>query len=96
MNYRQLAKDKPCMIRLEGCDGGRTTVLCHYRLSPYCGTGIKPDDFVFGAWGCQNCHDIVDGRKKTNHDRTSIRLAHSEAVHRTQMAIKELKERGDL
>ncbi len=82
-DLRKEARHKPCLIRLEGCDGGgKTTVLCHYRLSGYSGVGMKPPD-VMAAFGCRNCHDIVDGRKKTQHDRMAVRLAHAEGCLRT-------------
>jgi hypothetical protein len=81
------------MIRLAGCDGGgETTVLAHYRLSGYCGTGIKPDDLAFGAWACASCHDLVDSRTfwngSTEWDR---KTAHAEGVMRT---IAELRKEG--
>ena len=90
-DYRKLAKGKPCMIRLPGCNGGRsTTVLAHYRLAGYAGMGMKPDDHVFGAWACSRCHDAVDGRRRLEgHDQGVIRLAHAEGILRTQMAIKD-------
>lgn len=54
--FRKLAQGQPCLIRFRGCDGGgATTVLVHFRLLPYCGVGIKPDDVAFGAWGCASC-----------------------------------------
>ena len=47
-DYRKLAKGKPCLVRLPGCNGNReTTILAHYRLSGYCGVGMKPDDVAF-------------------------------------------------
>ena len=68
-------------------------MLAHYRLAGYCGTGMKPDDYIFGAWACSHCHDVVDGRKQLEgHDRGVIRLAHAEGIMRTQMAIKELED----
>ena len=83
------AKGKPCMVRLPGCNGGNeTTVLAHYRLAGYCGTGIKPDDDVFGAWACSNCHDRIDGRVNCGLPRAELRLAHAEGILRTQMARK--------
>ncbi|WP_372809363.1 DUF1364 domain-containing protein [Litorivivens sp.] len=86
---RQAARGKPCMIRLPGCDGGgETTVLAHYRLAGYCGTGIKPDDFSFGAYACYHCHDVCDGRTSADHiSRDQIRLAHAEGVMRTQKML---------
>ena len=89
MNYRKEARDKPCQVRLPGCDrGGATTVLAHYRLSGYCGTGMKPPDEL-GAWCCFPCHELVDGRiKLANLTKTEIRLAHAEGVMRTWMERK--------
>ena len=101
MNLRKEARGRPCMVRLPGCDGGgETTVLAHYRLAGYCGTGIKPDDLAFGAWACASCHDFVDFRRKPTIKMDSggaylgkedIRLAHGEGVMRT---IAELRKEG--
>lgn len=92
MNLRKLANGKPCMVRLPGCDGGgETTVLAHYRLSGYCGTGLKPPD-ILGAWCCARCHDKVDGRVKCDESRESLRLAHAEGVLRTVARVMEILE----
>jgi hypothetical protein len=87
---RQAAKGKPCMMRIPGvCSGDiSTVVLCHYRLAGYCGTGIKPNDVTFGAWACDQCHAAADGRLKTEHTHTQLRLWHCEAILRTQEAIR--------
>lgn len=59
---RRLARGKPCLVRLPGCDGGgETTVLAHYRLAGYSGVGKKPPD-IMGAWSCFKCHQLVDKR----------------------------------
>lgn len=89
---RQAAKGRPCLVRLPGCDGGgETTVLAHYRLAGYCGAGLKPDDSCFGAHACASCHDIIDGRKNLpGWSKTEIRLAHAEAVMRTNEERKNL------
>lgn len=90
----KLARNRPCQIRLPGCDGGgETTVGCHYRLAGYCGTGIKPPSWML-AWGCNHCHSVVDGRDKITHgpSRDQIRLAHAEGVLRTLSALAELGE----
>ena len=79
------------MIRLPGCNHDpETTVLCHYRLSGYSGVGMKPPD-TMAAWGCSECHGRVDGRIKTEHDQSVIRLAHCEGVLRTMQEIIKLK-----
>lgn len=86
---RKESKGMPCMIRLPGCDGGgETTVLAHYRLAGYCGTGIKPPDEM-GAFACVKCHDACDGRRNCGLTKIEIRLYHAEGVMRTQQAIKE-------
>jgi hypothetical protein len=88
MNFRQAARGKPCMIRLPGCTGGGDdTVLAHFRLLPYCGTGIKPPDEM-AAWACAHCHDAVDGRINSGLPRTELRLAHAEGCLRTQQERK--------
>lgn len=85
MNRRKLARGKPCMVRLIGCDGGgETTVLAHYRLAGTCGAGLKPPDEQ-AAWACAHCRDIVDGRVPlpAGYSRMEVRLAHAEACLRT-------------
>ncbi len=77
-----------CLIRLPGCTQ-KNTCLAHYRLAGYSGTGQKPPD-IMGAIACPHCHDLVDGRKKSEHSRDIIRLAHAEGCLRTAaLWIKE-------
>lgn len=97
-NLRRLARGQACLVRIPGhCNRNRsTTVLAHYRLAGYSGIGTKPDDFSWGAWCCSSCHDVVDGRVKTEHDRCTIRLMHAEGVLRTQARLVEMKRNGDV
>jgi hypothetical protein len=93
MDLRKKAKGQECQIRIPGvCNRNPdTVVLAHYRLMGYCGERLKPDDFIFGAWGCSSCHDLCDGRTKSKEfTRDEIRLAHAEGVMRTQAALFEL------
>ena len=97
ISLRKLARDKPCQIRLPGCNGNpQTTVLAHYALSGYTGMGMKPDDFAFGAWACSACHDLVDGRVKTEMTRDIVRLGHAEGCLRTQAELRKMKSAGEL
>lgn len=98
MNLRKLARGKPCQVRIPLiCSHDRsTTVLAHYRMAGYSGTGMKPDDWSFGAWACAACHDVIDGRVKTEHDRNAVRLMHAEGCLRTQASLRELKRNGEL
>ena len=86
-NLRQDAKGKPCMIRVPGyCNGNpETTVLCHYRLAGTSGAGMKPDDEQ-ASWGCSDCHDVVDERRKTAYSHTECKLMLAEGMIRTQYA----------
>lgn len=89
VDVTKLARDKPCTIRLPGCDGGgSTTVPCHYRMLPYNGTGVKPTD-LWVAWGCRNCHDLVDERVRSDFSREYLKLAHLEGVLRTLNFLEE-------
>ena len=97
MNLRKLAKGQACQVRLPGCNFDRsTTILAHYRLAGYAGAGMQPDDFAFGAWCCSACHDLIDGRTKSDHDKQTLRLAHAEGCLRTQAELREMKKRGEL
>lgn len=79
MNLRDLARGKPCMVRLPCCNGNpETTVLAHFRLAGTCGIGIKPPDPI-GAWACSACHDECD-RRTRNYETEFVRLAHAEGV----------------
>lgn len=89
-SLRDLARDKPCMVRLRGiCNGNpETTVLAHYRLTGTCGAGMKPDDWQ-AAWACSACHDECD-RRTRKLETDFVRLAHAEGVFRTQYEIRRM------
>ncbi|HHL2710466.1 TPA: DUF1364 domain-containing protein [Yersinia enterocolitica] len=89
-NLRKEAKGRECQIRIVGvCNGNaETSVLAHYRMAGTCGTGIKPDDLQ-AAIGCSDCHDAIDGRKKSDYTRDELRLLHAEGVFRTQAIWKK-------
>ena len=87
-SLRNAARGKPCMIRIPGiCSGNpETTVLAHYRLNT--GGALKPHDLQ-GAWACSACHDVVDGRVRTDlYTRGELRLMHAEGCFRTQEALR--------
>ena len=92
-DLRKLARGQPCQVRLPGCRNDTSTVvLAHYRLSGICGAGLKPPD-ICGAWCCSHCHDISDGRTRSDMTRDEIRLAHADGVMRT---LYELVRMGAL
>jgi hypothetical protein len=60
---RKSARGQNCTLRLDGCfRGNETVVLCHVPGIGMRGWGMKSPD-LFACFGCQSCHDILDGRK---------------------------------
>ncbi len=79
VDLRKLARDRPCMVRLECCNGNsETVVLAHLRLQGISGMGLKAPD-MFGAWACSACHTYAD----THHD-AATKAAFYEGIFRTQ------------
>ena len=60
---RDSARDQSCTLRLSGCghDDG-TVVLAHIPCGQK-GMGMKGPD-VIACFACNNCHSIIDGRKR--------------------------------
>lgn len=85
IDLRKYAMGKPCLIRVPGvCNHNpETTVLCHLNGA---GLAVKHHD-LFGAWGCSNCHDAVDGRMKLPLKRSYLELLHYEGMKRTQQQL---------
>lgn len=81
------AKGEECQIRIYGhCNGQRKTVVfCHAGGG---GMAAKSSD-AHGAYGCSGCHDVVDGRVKSNYSRVEIKLWFLEAILRTQLILIE-------
>ncbi|WP_080190244.1 DUF1364 domain-containing protein [Salmonella enterica] len=84
VDLRKAARGRACTVRIPGiCNHNpETSVLAHYRLAGTCGTAIKPHDMQ-GAIACSACHDVVDGRTKTDYEHESLLLMHAEGVFRT-------------
>lgn len=82
---RKLARGRDCQVRVPGvcCGDPDTVVLAHLGGA---GMGRKRHDAI-GAWACHRCHDYVDGRDGNRDDPRMRRLAHLEAVIRTQEAL---------
>ena len=80
------AKDQNCQIRIPNvCNfNPETTVFCHLGGA---GIALKNSD-LHGAYGCSNCHLIVDGGK-TEHSRSKIVLWFFQAMIRTQIILLE-------
>lgn len=82
---RKSARGKECQIRIPGvCNGNpETVVLCHLGGG---GMGTKRSD-IHAAYGCSDCHDVVDGRNAALRrilPDGDLRLFFYEGVIRTQ------------
>jgi hypothetical protein len=96
INLRKEARGRECQIRIPGvCNGNsETVVLCHLNNKRLfgVGTGQKVPD-MFGAWGCNSCHDVVDGRVEVQEMMTTMMFY--EGVFRTQnILLSEDKLKG--
>ena len=68
------AEGKRCTMRIPGvcCYDNTKTVWAHIRGIRWgAGGSLKPPDII-GLYACQNCHDILDRRVKTDFDRDYI------------------------
>jgi hypothetical protein len=94
MNLRQFARGQDCQVRIYGvCNyNPETTVLAHIRLGGVAGMGQKPPDLA-GVFACSACHDVLDGRRKT--DLTRVQLE-SHVLHALVRTLKIVAEHYDL
>lgn len=78
------AKGRDCQIRLfPYCnENPETVVFCHAPSSSK-GMSRKSEDW-WGAYGCYDCHAVVDGRIKTDIPKHEIDERFFNAVHDTQ------------
>lgn len=87
---KKAARGKPCMVRIAAecgfnhCAGTDTTVLAHITMPGLKGVGMKVPDLL-GAWACDTCHGILDGRyvPRGMVQKSQLKLWHHEGVART-------------
>jgi len=82
---RDSARMESCQIRLPGvCNQNpETTVFCHDEGG---GTGNKVSD-IFGAYGCSDCHDMVDGRVPNIFVECCLERFFTQGILRTQQIL---------
>ena len=80
---RTSAQGKLCTLKIyRYCNSNpEKTVLCHLNSNSK-GMGLKSHDY-FAVYGCSECHDIIDGRKKTDLPREEILRCQLRALERT-------------
>jgi hypothetical protein len=83
------ARGENCTVRLPNvCNGNpETTVLAHINGVRFGhGVGRKVSD-ILAAYCCSSCHDVIDGRVKTDLERDFVRLAFYEGVFESQLKL---------
>ena len=80
---RASARNQKCSLGLfPYCnEDSSTVVLCHIGSSSK-GMGIKSEDW-FGVFGCSACHDIIDGRKRSNISEQELQKCILKGLHNT-------------
>lgn len=82
----QAAKGQPCSVRIPFvCNWDvETTVSAHLSGVRFKhGTGQKVND-IFAADCCSACHDVLDGRVKSQYTKQELKLMHLEGVIESQ------------
>ena len=85
MNLREFARGQECDLRISGVCSYDTTkvVLCHLPTSNLAGMGQKMPDEV-SCHGCFECHQVIDGRVKTDLTPVQLDCIKFHAMARTQ------------
>jgi len=73
VNLRDFARGKDCQVRIYGhCNyDPATTIWAHIRVGGVAGMGQKPPDLC-GVLACSGCHDVIDGRTRTDLTRVQL------------------------
>lgn len=86
---RESARNEDCSLRLGNCSGNDTVVLAHIGRNK--GVAIKCADYM-AVYACYNCHDIIDGRAKSNFTKDELNTEKLRALEETlaKLVDKEL------
>ena len=87
----QSARGQDCTLRLANpCSSTETTVGCHIGFNGS-GIGTKDSD-LFIAYGCSNCHDIIDGKVKRpmGLSRNMMDWCKARAMQETQQKLLDI------
>ena len=92
-DLRKFAQGKDCQVRIPGyCNHNpETTILAHCRKGGVAGASQKPPDLC-GAHACSGCHDVLDGRRKTEYTDLELDYFWLHGMNRTLALVsRELK-----
>jgi len=85
---RESAKGEVCSLRLSPMctDEYGAVVLCH--IGKRRGIAIKCTDNM-AVYGCNHCHDIIDGRVKSEFSKIELEAEKLRALEETQAKLIE-------
>lgn len=78
---RKSARGEDCSLRLGMCSSPETVILAHIGRNR--GIAIKCADY-FAVYACANCHDIIDGRSKSEFTKDELNSEKLRALEETQ------------
>jgi len=84
LNIRNSARDEDCSLRLGQCSSNETVILAHIGRNR--GWAIKCGDH-FAVYACSNCHDIIDGRVKSQFGKLELDSEKLRALEETQSKL---------
>lgn len=77
---RNSARGEDCALRLGNCSSNETVILAHIGRNR--GMGIKCTDYM-AVYACSNCHDIIDGRVKSEYTKDQLNTEKLRALEET-------------
>ena len=83
---RESARGEDCTLRLGNCSSNETVVLCH--IGRRRGMGMKCSD-TFSIYACAACHDVIDGRVKTEFSKHELSTEKLRSIEETQELLIE-------
>jgi hypothetical protein len=80
--YTKSARNQDCQVRMPFVCNYRTetTVFAHRNGG---GMGTKNLD-IHGSYACSDCHDVYDGRVKTDYSKEEVETWFDDGIFRTQ------------
>jgi hypothetical protein len=82
-----LARDRQCELRLDGCLLGNETVVFAHLNGAGMGRKNSVGGFDWGCPACFNCHNIVDGRVPHSYEKGWLDEVHKNATIRFQQTL---------
>ena len=87
---RKSARLKDCLVRIPGvCNfNPETTIAAHISIAGLHGMGLKASDLLTVRC-CSSCHDVIDGRVKSEFSKAEIKGFLLDALCRTLVEYEQ-------